>query len=251
MMTRWWPILVTLCLLLTQMTLPADEPSFDLVLRGGKIVDGTGNPWRWGDVAVRGDRIAAVGRIPAGSAKRELDVSGLVVAPGFIDIHSHSDYLLLEDGQALSKVHQGVTTEVLGEGSSAGPHRGPLPLATSTDKAGRFATLARYFDAVEKSGAAVNVASYVGLDNLWRSVMGASFDRPTAAQLDEMKLLLDEALRDGGAGAIDHVGNASRIIGDDRRSRWLLPSRRTARRYLLDTHSQRRNGRDRCRQRSN
>lgn len=177
----------------------AQPISYDIVLRGGKLVDGSGAPWRKADVAVLGDRIAAIGAIPAGSAKREIDVSGLVIAPGFIDIHSHSDQLLLEDGAALSKIYQGVTTEVLGEGSSAGPNRSSVPTDSTSGQA-RFATLGRYFEAVEKSGSAVNVASYVGMDNLWRSVMGSAFDRPTEAQFAEMKDLLDEAMRDGAMG---------------------------------------------------
>lgn len=179
---------------------PGAEPAYDLVLRGGTIVDGTGNPWRYGDVAIRGDRILAIGRILPGAGKREIIVAGLVVAPGFIDIHSHSDHLLLEDGRALSKIYQGVTTEVLGEGSSAGPFRGQLPAESATGKSVRYATLGSYFEALEQSGTAVNVASYVGMDNLWQSVMGKSFDRPTAAQFDEMKALLKGAMRDGALG---------------------------------------------------
>src|SRR5215813_7883821 len=100
---------------------------YELVLRHGKIVDGSGNPWFHGDVAVRGDRLVAVGHVPPGKAKREIDAKGLIVAPGFIDMHSHSDYLLLEDGLAQSKIRQGVTTEVLGEGTSAGPRKGLMP----------------------------------------------------------------------------------------------------------------------------
>src|SRR5262245_50178453 len=100
----------------------AADPPFGLVFRGGRIVDGSGNPWFVGDVAVRGDKIAVVGRAVTGPAKREVDARGLVIVPGFIDMHSHSDQLLLEDGNAPSKVRQGVTTEVLGEGSSAGPY---------------------------------------------------------------------------------------------------------------------------------
>lgn len=178
------------------------ETPYDLVLRGGRIVDGTGNPWYYGDVAIRGDRIAAIGKVAAGAARREIDARGLVVSPGFIDIHSHSDYLLLEDGNAPSKVRQGVTTEVLGEGPSPGPVGGAAPPRPIYDGARlpAFATLGAYLDAVEKSGIAVNVVSYVGLDNIWQYVMGTSFDRPTAEQIGKMKVLLDEAMRDGAFG---------------------------------------------------
>src|SRR5262245_12269945 len=93
---------------------------YDLIIRGGKIVDGTGNAWLYGGVAVKSDRIVAVGRV-SGDAKREINAAGLVVAPGFIDMHAHSDWTLLEDGNAQSKIRQGVTTEVIGESTSAGP----------------------------------------------------------------------------------------------------------------------------------
>src|SRR5205085_636118 len=115
---------------------------------------GTGNPWFAGDVAVRGDRIVAVGRVPAGAARREIDAKGLVVAPGFIDIHSHSDFLLLEDGNAPSKIRQGVATEVLGEDSSPGPYQGKRqpPRILVRGKAERWTTLGGYFDLVERAG---------------------------------------------------------------------------------------------------
>src|SRR3954469_20667928 len=90
--------------------------TWDVLIRGGRIVDGTGNPWFEGDVAIRGNRISAIGRLgPAASARRVIEARGLIVAPGFVDIHSHSDIPLLEDGNAASKIRQGVTTEVLGE----------------------------------------------------------------------------------------------------------------------------------------
>lgn len=99
----------------------ATGEQYDLVIRDGRIVDGTGNPWFYGDVAVREGRIVAIARQLTGTALRELDAHNLVIAPGFIDIHSHSDYLLLEDGAAQGKVRQGVTTEVLGEEILLGP----------------------------------------------------------------------------------------------------------------------------------
>jgi N-acyl-D-aspartate/D-glutamate deacylase len=166
------------------------------------VVDGTGNPWFRGDVAIRGDRIVAVGRVPAGPARREIDARRLVVAPGFIDMHSHSDFLLLEDGDAQSKIRQGVTTEVLGEGLSAGPYQGkftPRKVVVS-GKEVRWTTLSGYFDTLERAGVSVNVASYVGLDNVWRCVMGNSFARPSATQFRRMKALVDEAMRDGAHG---------------------------------------------------
>ena len=180
----------------------AADPAYDLVIRNGKIVDGTSNPWFFGDLAVKGDRIAAVGRVPAGAGKREIDAKGLVVAPGFIDMHSHSDYLLLEDGTAPSKIRQGVTTEVLGEGDSAGPYVGKVaPRTLRVDgKELKWTTLKEYFDLVDRNGVAVNVVSYVGIDNVWQAVMGRSFARPTPAQFDEMKGVLDQAMKDGAFG---------------------------------------------------
>ncbi len=163
--------------------------SFDVLIRGGRVIDGTGNPWINADIGIRGDRIVAIGKLTDATAKTVIDAKGKIVAPGFIDMHSHSDLLLLEDGNAPSKIRQGVTTEVLGEGSSAGP-----------SKNGRFKRLRDYFDEVDRAGVAVNVASYVGLDNVWQSAMGSSFDRPTPAQFEQMKVVLDEALADGAFG---------------------------------------------------
>lgn len=189
------------CLVLTAASAAAAEP-YDLVIRNGRIVDGSGNPWCHGDVAIRGDRIVAVGRIPQAAAKREIDAKGLIVAPGFIDMHSHSDYPLLEDGDAQSKIRQGVTTEVLGEGQSVAPYKGKLSprRAVVRGEVVRWETFAGYFAALETGGTAVNVASYVGFDNVWQCVMGQSHERPSAKQFDEMKILLDQSMRDGAFG---------------------------------------------------
>ncbi len=181
---------------------PSQDAAYDLVLRHGKIVDGTGNPWFYADLAVKGDKIAALGKIAANAGKRELDVKGLVVAPGFIDMHSHSDFTILEDGKAMSKITQGVTTEVLGESSSPGPFQGKLtpPKIAIKGMPTQWTTLGGYFDAIEKAGVSTNMVSHVGLGTIWRCVMGDSHARPTKEQFERMKELVEEAMKNGARG---------------------------------------------------
>lgn len=200
------PRVILWLLLAAPLMVQAAEP-YDLVIRNGRVVDGTGNPWFYADVAIRGDRIVAMGKLDGAAAKRSIDAQGLVVAPGFIDMHSHSDFVLLEDGHAQSKIRQGVTTEVLGEGDSAGPYRGHLqPRKTQIgDKVVELATLGDYFDAVEQAGISTNVCSYVGINNIWGAVMGSTFERPTAEQIEEMQQLVDGAMRDGAMGLSSQV----------------------------------------------
>src|SRR6266571_4396243 len=201
MKRRLQPLLFGFIAVITSAFLHAAAAEYDLIIRHGKIVDGSGNPWFYGNVAIKRDRIAGVGRI-AGEAARVIEADGLVVAPGFIDMHSHSDWVLLEDGNAQSKIRQGVTTEVIGESTSAGPFKGKLSPRKVSVK-GEMIEIRRlrdYFAAVERAGISVNVASYVGEGQVWESVMGTSFDRPGPGEMQEMKQLVAEALRDGAFG---------------------------------------------------
>ena len=178
------------------------QESFDLILRNGRIVDGTGNPWFRSDVGIRGDRIARLGRISPNSGEREIDATDLVIAPGFIDIHSHSDTLILEDGTAQSKIRQGVTTEILGEGDSVAPATGKVAArkATVGGEVVRWTTFDGYFKTLDQAGVSVNIGSYVGMNTVWRSVMGESFERPNEVEKQQMRDLLRQAFTDGAFG---------------------------------------------------
>lgn len=197
-MLRALVVAVVCCLCLP---VKADQ-RLDIFIKGGRIVDGSGNPWYVGNIGIRNGKIVLIDRRIEAAAKRTINAKGLVIAPGFIDIHSHSDYKLFVDGRALSKIHQGVTTEVLGEGGSAGPFQGKLkPRVVETAKGDvQFTTIGGYFRAIENSRTSVNVCSYVGLSNIWRCVMGDAFDRPSIDQIEQMKKLVDQAMRDGALG---------------------------------------------------
>jgi N-acyl-D-amino-acid deacylase len=166
-------------------------PPFDILITNARIVDGTGAPSVTGAVAVRNGRIVAVGAV-SGPAARTIDARGLVLAPGFIDPHSHSDYALLTDGNAESKIRQGVTTEVIGESGSVAPQR-PTGERTWTDFTG-------YFAAIERSKTSVNLLSYVGLGQVREYTMGNDERAPTADELVKMTTLVADAMTQGAYG---------------------------------------------------
>ena len=154
------PLVLALFLVMTSPLLVSaqtDPGPYDILITGGRIVDGTGNPWFSGDVAIRDDRIVAVGHLAEADATRVIDATGLVVAPGFIDLHTHSDGRLLDDGTAQSKVRQGVTLDVAGESSSQAPRDG---LDTAGGEAG-WTTFTGYFERLEEQGISMNLITHV------------------------------------------------------------------------------------------
>jgi len=180
----------------------AQSPRYDLLIRGGRIVDGSGNPWFSGDVAVKDGRIAAVGRITNASATRVVDAAGLVVAPGFIDLHTHSDLSLVADGAAQSKIRQGVTLDVLGESTSVAPRDG-----LSDDESGEgvkpdWTTFTGYFARIERQGVSMNVVSHVSAEQVRRVVMGYASRAATPAELDRMKQLVARSMQEGAWGLV-------------------------------------------------
>jgi dihydroorotase/N-acyl-D-amino-acid deacylase len=177
-------------------------PLYDLLVRGGRIVDGTGSPWYRGDVAVLGDRIAAVGPLAGVRARDTIDAAGLVIAPGFIDMLGHSEYPLLRDGRAISKITQGITSEITGEVTSVVPvnERTLHELGTETRGRVTWRDLDGYFDALERARPAINLGTFVTVGSVRRYVMGDA-DRPaTPAELREMEGLVDGAMRQGAMG---------------------------------------------------
>ncbi|HET6579202.1 MAG TPA: D-aminoacylase, partial [Gemmatimonadales bacterium] len=184
--------------------LAAQEEVYDVLIRNGRIIDGTGSPWYAGDVGIRGGRIVAIGTLD-GAARQTVDASGMVVAPGFIDMLGQSEMSILVDPRLPSKIFQGITTEITGEGGSAGPLDDSIIAAdrSSYEHYGitpDWRTLGEYFARLEKQGIGINLASYVGATQVRRMVLGDGDRTPTPAELDRMKTLVREAMRDGAVG---------------------------------------------------
>ena len=178
---------------------------FDLVIRNGRIIDGTGSPWYSGDLGIRDGRIAAIGNLADTPARRSIDAHGMVVAPGFIDMLGQSELSILVEPHLPSKIFQGITTEITGEGGSAAPLNDALRQADRVvyehySIQPDWNTFREYFARLEKQGIGINLASYVGATQVRRIVLGDADRAPSPAELNRMRALVREAMRDGAVG---------------------------------------------------
>ncbi|HQR36353.1 MAG TPA: D-aminoacylase [Blastocatellia bacterium] len=181
-------ILTVISVLIALLWSPSTQQAeFDLLIRNGRVVDGTGNPSFVADVGIRDGKIAAIGRLSDRKATRIVDATGLVVAPGFIDIHNHSDDTILEDGNAESMVRQGVTTMIFGEGGSAAPSE-------------KWKDFSSYYAELLRRGISTNVGSYIGSSTVWTMVHGSKAGPATAAELKQMRAVIRTAMEQGALG---------------------------------------------------
>jgi dihydroorotase/N-acyl-D-amino-acid deacylase len=194
------------CILLCASVPLLAQPEYDLVIRNGRVIDGTGSPWYRGDIGIRSGRIAGIGYIPPDArAVRVIDARDHVVAPGFIDMLGQSEMSILVNPHMPSKIYQGMTTEITGEGASAGPLT-PALIETSRGLYEHYGiqpdwrTLGQYFARLERQGIGINLASYVGATQVRRIVLGDGDRQPSEAELNQMRALVREAMQEGAAG---------------------------------------------------
>ena len=183
----------------------AQTPSFDLVITNGHIIDGTGSPWYSGDIGIRNGKIDAIGNLSATPRKRTIDAAGKVVAPGFIDMLGQSELTILVDPRLPSKIYQGITTEITGEGGSIAPLNDAIIQADHSVYdhyriTPDWRTFRQYFARLEKQGMGINLASHVGATQVRRMILGDDNKQPTPEQLDQMRALVRDAMKDGAVG---------------------------------------------------
>ena len=198
-------ILIMLFLLVMLSRSAAQSATFDIVITNGRIIDGTGLPWFSGDIGIRGGKIAAISDLADAKRTRTIDAHGQVVAPGFIDMLGQSELTILVDPRLPSKIYQGITTEITGEGESVAPMNDTIRRSGKKgfDLLGiqpDWQTFRQYFARLEKQGIGINVADYVGATTVRRMVLGDDDVQPRPAQLDQMKQLVRQAMLDGAVG---------------------------------------------------
>ena len=180
-------------------------PQFDIIIKGGTVYDGTGEPGRRADVGLRGDRIAAIGNLAAAKANNVIDAAGLAVAPGFVNMLSWSTISLIEDGRSQSEIRQGVTTEIMGEGESMGPLNDAMKKRIVEQQGDikfeiKWTTLAEYLHYMEQRGVSPNIASFVGATTIRENIIGLEDKQPTPQQLEQMRELVRREMEAGALG---------------------------------------------------
>ncbi|HEX3738142.1 MAG TPA: D-aminoacylase [Terriglobales bacterium] len=189
----------------TVLSAVAQTPTYDVIITGARIVDGTGAAWHYGDIAIKGDRIAAMGDLQKVSAGHRIDAHGLVVSPGFIDVQGQSEFNILVDGRAASKITQGVTTEITGEGTSIAPLNDRLledirPEAEKYHVDLDWHSLDEYFQHFERARPAINLGTFVGAGGLRDYVIGKDNRPASPAELEQMRQLVAQAMQQGAFG---------------------------------------------------
>jgi N-acyl-D-amino-acid deacylase len=184
---------------------PASGQTFDIIIRKGHLIDGTGSPWVSGDLGIRDGRITDIGNLAGASAGRVIDAHGMVVAPGFIDMLGQSELTILVDPHLPSKIYQGITTEITGEGDSVAPLNDAIlaadrPIYEHYHLNPDWRTLDQYFARLERKGMGINLGTYVGATQVRRVVLGDVDRAPTPAELDRMRSLVDQAMQAGALG---------------------------------------------------
>jgi N-acyl-D-aspartate/D-glutamate deacylase len=188
--------------------------AFDLLIRGGQVLDGTGSAAVRADVGIRGDRIAEVGQLSTATARRTIDATGLMVAPGFIDLHTHSEMPLLADGTAQSKVRQGVTLDITGESTSPAPRDG-LPAVPGDSLTPDWTTFSQYFARVERQGISMNTIAHVASEQVRRVVMGYDSRPATAPEIARMTELVARSMEEGAWGLVTRFESGGPAHSDE------------------------------------
>jgi N-acyl-D-amino-acid deacylase len=208
-------VLLAVCTFTALAFSQSQKAGYDVLITNAHIVDGTGAPWYVGDIGIRGDRIAAIGNLHGATASQRIDANGLVASPGFIDVQGQSEFNLLVDGRAASKITQGVTSEITGEGTSIAPVNDRL-IEDLKDRAKQYGvsldwrSLDEYFRHFERSKSAINLGTFIGAGGLRTYVMGKDNRPATAAEIEQMKQLLAQSMREGAFG----VSSALQYVPD-------------------------------------
>lgn len=202
---RYWLHYLSFILLVCLAQIVSADPTFDVVIKGGTVYDGTGGEGRVTDIAIRGDRVAGVGNFANAGAKTTIDAHGLAVAPGFINMLSWSTESLIQDGRSESEIRQGVTTEIMGEGNSMGPLNEQMKMRYVREQKDikydiKWNTLAEYLRYLQSRGVSCNVASFLGATTVREYVIGLEDKQPTAEQLEQMRELVRKEMEAGALG---------------------------------------------------